>query len=67
MAAEIEFGEGGLDGTIAAVDDEDLGIDPRDGAQSLADLVDRFDLIMEDVAMGRAIAPHPRQHRQIAG
>ena len=67
MAAIVEFGQRRLDGAVAAVDDEHLGLDPGDRRHRLADLVGMLDLIMEDVGVLGAKGADPRQLSQIAG
>src|SRR3546814_7169390 len=52
---------------VAAIDDEHLRLHPRDRGQRHADLVDRFDLVMENLAMLRAKAADARQHGPVAG
>jgi hypothetical protein len=67
MATLVQFGQRRLDRAVAAVDDQHLGLDPGNGAQRLADLIDMLHFIMEDVAMLGAKAPHPRKQRSVSG
>src|SRR3546814_3951979 len=66
MAAVIKFGEGGLHGAVATVDDQHLGLHAGDRPERLADLLDLFDFIVEDFRMPCAKAPHLRQQRSVA-
>ena len=66
MAAIVDLGQRRLDGAVAAVDDQHLGPDARDGPQRVADLLGALDLIMEDVGMVGAIVADARQLRDIA-
>ena len=66
MAAIVEFGQRRLDGAVAAVDDQHLGLDPGDRRHRLADLVGALDLIMEDVGMLGAKGADARQLGEVA-
>ena len=66
MAAIVELGQRRLDGAVAAVDDQHLGLDPGDRPHRLADLVGVLDLIMEDVGMLGAKGADPRQLGEVA-
>src|SRR3546814_4687068 len=67
MAAVMQLCESGLDGAVATVDHQYLGLYPRDRLQRRADLVDMLHLVVENVLMLGAKAPHLGQHRQVAG
>ncbi len=67
MAAMIELGQRRLHRAVTAVDHEHARLDQRDGAQRVSNLVDLFDLVMEDVRVARAIIAHRRQHCLVAG
>ena len=67
MAAIVKFGQRRLDRAVAAVDDQQLGLDPGDRRHRLADLVGALDLIVEDVGMLGAKGADPRQLGEIAG
>ncbi len=60
VATVIQFGERRLDGAVAAVDDQQLGLDPRDRRHRLADLMGALDLIMKDVDVLGAKGADPR-------
>src|SRR3546814_8679015 len=67
MAAVMQLCESGLDGAVATVDHQYLGLYPRDRLQRRADLVDMLHLVVENVLMLGAKAPHLGQHRPVAG
>ena len=54
-----------LNGPVAAVDDQQLGADARDCAQSVADLLGPLDLIVEDIRMVGAIVADARELRDV--
>ena len=67
MATMIEFGQRSLNRTVPAIDDENLRLYARDGAQRLANLADLFHLIVKDIRTPRAETAHAREQRPVAG
>ena len=67
MTAIVELGQHRLDGAVAAVDRQHLGLDPGDRPHGLADLVGILDLIMEDVGVLGAEGADARQLGEVAG
>jgi hypothetical protein len=67
MAAAVELGQRGLHRPVAAVDHQHLRLHARDRPQRLADLIDMLHLIVEDVVVPGAKAPHLRKQRPVSG
>ena len=65
MTAVVDFGQGGLNGAVATVDDQYLRADASDGTKRVADLLGPLDLVMEDVRMVGAIVADARKLRNI--
>ena len=66
MLAVVKLGQRRLDGAVAAVDDQQLGLDPGDRRHRFADLVGALDFVMEQVGMRVAKGADLRQLGDIA-
>ena len=67
MAAVVDFRERCLNRPVATIDDEDLWAHASDRPQRIANLLSAFHLIVKDVLLLRAKAPHPRKQRSVSG
>ena len=66
IAAIVKLGQRRLDGAVAAIDHQHLGIDEGDRLERGSDLIDMLHLIVEDVLMLGAEIPDAREKRAIA-
>ena len=67
MPTMVQFGQSGLHGTIAAIDDEHLWLHAGNHFQRFGDLANLFDFVMEYIRIFRAIVSNRRQQRPVAG
>jgi hypothetical protein len=67
MSTVVKFGQSGLHGAIAAIDNEHLWLHAGNHFERFGDLANFFDFVMEYIGIFRAIVSNRRQQRPVAG